>query len=95
MNCAEDYLKFLCRWLLQNCSDDMKFITKRIDQNIVDRLQSVPSCSFERITYDEAVTALYAVNLCPSFSGDTFSIDLIIPNVYCTNRFKIKLLQLN
>ncbi|KAF9606068.1 hypothetical protein IFM89_023091 [Coptis chinensis] len=42
-------------------SDDMKFVTSLIDQTIVDRLQSVVSSSFVRITYAEAVEALTKV----------------------------------
>ncbi|OVA08677.1 Aspartyl/Asparaginyl-tRNA synthetase [Macleaya cordata] len=61
MNCAEDYLKFLCQWVLENCSDDLKFASKRIDKTTIDHLQSVASSSFEKITYTEAVELLQKV----------------------------------
>ncbi|KAE8708102.1 putative Receptor-like protein kinase-related family protein [Hibiscus syriacus] len=39
MKCAEDCFKFLCRWILDNCSQDMKFVSKRIDKTVVHRLE--------------------------------------------------------
>ncbi|KAL5718130.1 asparagine--tRNA ligase [Ranunculus cassubicifolius] len=58
MDCAEDYLKFLCKWILEHCSDDMKFVSKQVDQTIVDRIQSISSNSFQRITYKDALVVL-------------------------------------
>ncbi|KAK6940455.1 Aminoacyl-tRNA synthetase, class II (D/K/N) [Dillenia turbinata] len=58
MNCADDLLKHLCKWVLENCSDDMKFISKRVDRAIVDRLVSMTSTSFEKVSYAEAVDIL-------------------------------------
>ncbi|GMI66352.1 SYNTHETASE C2, ASPARAGINYL-TRNA SYNTHETASE 2, asparaginyl-tRNA synthetase 2 [Hibiscus trionum] len=61
MKCAEDYFKFLCRWILDNCSDDMKFISKRIDKTVADRLEYMASSSYEKISYREAVEILRKV----------------------------------
>ncbi|KAL6209025.1 hypothetical protein ACLB2K_019968 [Fragaria x ananassa] len=61
MNCADEFFKFLCKWVLENCPEDMKFVTERIDKNRVDRLQSVISSSFERISYAEALNVLNKV----------------------------------
>ena len=58
MNCAEAYVKFLCQWLLDNCYDDMEFISQQIDKTCIDRLKMVASTPFERITYSEAVELL-------------------------------------
>ncbi|EEF29324.1 asparagine--tRNA ligase, cytoplasmic 2 [Ricinus communis] len=58
MNCAEDYLKFLCKWVLENCSEDMKFVTKRIDKGRINLLETILSCSYQRITYKEALDVL-------------------------------------
>ncbi|EXB84507.1 Asparagine--tRNA ligase, cytoplasmic 2 [Morus notabilis] len=62
MKCAEDFFKFLCKWVLEKCSSDMQFVLKRIDRTIIDRLQSVISISFERISYTEALDALKKAN---------------------------------
>ncbi|KAK9288597.1 hypothetical protein L1049_017056 [Liquidambar formosana] len=63
MNCADDYLKFLCKWVLEKCSDDMKFVSNRIEKTIVDRLQSMTSNSFEKISYTKAVEDLKVVTV--------------------------------
>ncbi|KAI3854108.1 hypothetical protein MKX03_008873 [Papaver bracteatum] len=61
MNCAEDYLKFLCQWVLDKCSSDLVFASKRIDKEVMERLQLVLSSSFEKITYTHAVKLLQEV----------------------------------
>jgi asparaginyl-tRNA synthetase len=58
MNCAEAYVKFLCKWLLDNCMDDMKFMVEKFDKGAIDRLRMVSSSNFVRITYTEAVSIL-------------------------------------
>ncbi|KAF8034071.1 hypothetical protein BT93_C0372 [Corymbia citriodora subsp. variegata] len=63
MNCAEAYVKFLCKWLLDDCLDDMEFMAKNFDKTCIDRLRMVASTPFERISYTEAVDLLVeAVN---------------------------------
>lgn len=62
MNCAEDFFKFLCKWLLEKCSEDMKFVLKRMDKSSTDRLQSVISTSPVRISYTEALDTLKKVS---------------------------------
>lgn len=61
MDCAGDLLKFTCKWILDNCPDDLKFVSKRIDKAVVDRLQSFVSSSFEKISYADAVEKLKQV----------------------------------
>ncbi|KAK2662602.1 hypothetical protein Ddye_001176 [Dipteronia dyeriana] len=61
MNCAEDYFKFLCKWVVENCPQDMEFVSKRIDKSIIGRLQSIISTSSEKVTYTEAVRVLEKV----------------------------------
>ncbi|KAF5726555.1 hypothetical protein HS088_TW22G00234 [Tripterygium wilfordii] len=61
IKCAEDYLKFICKWVLEDCAEDMHFVSKRIDKMSIDRLQSMISSSFEKISYTEAVDALKKV----------------------------------
>ncbi|KAF7121451.1 hypothetical protein RHSIM_Rhsim13G0052000 [Rhododendron simsii] len=61
MNCADDFLKFVSKWVLENCSEDLKFLSKRVDPAIVDRLQLLTSSSFQRISYAEAVEVLKQV----------------------------------
>ncbi|KAL6000610.1 Viral polyprotein [Asimina triloba] len=61
MNCAEEYLKFLCQQALENCSDDLKLLLKRVAKTTTDHLQSVASSEFERITYTKAIEILMKV----------------------------------
>ncbi|KAJ9697480.1 hypothetical protein PVL29_009342 [Vitis rotundifolia] len=61
MTCAEDFLKFLCKSVLENCMGEINFFSKRFDKTNVDRLQSIISSSFERISYTQAVDALKQV----------------------------------
>lgn len=61
MSCADDLFKFLCKWTLENCYEDMRFVAKRIDKASIDRLQLVISIAVERITYTEAVNSLKKV----------------------------------
>lgn len=61
MNCAEAYVQYLCKWLLEKCSDDVDFIVKHIDKTARERLLLVSSSPFERITYTEAVEKLKTV----------------------------------
>jgi asparaginyl-tRNA synthetase len=61
MNCAEDCVKFLCKWLLENCAEDMEFMSKTFDKTAIDRLHLVASSPFARITYTEAIEILEKV----------------------------------
>ncbi|KAF6139685.1 hypothetical protein GIB67_002490 [Kingdonia uniflora] len=58
MKCAEEYVKFLCQWLLDHCLDDMQFMVKNFDKTAIDRLKLVSSTPFQRISYTEAVKLL-------------------------------------
>ncbi|KAL8138940.1 hypothetical protein V2J09_004941 [Rumex salicifolius] len=61
VNCAIDYLKFLCKWVIDNCNEDLTFVLKRIDRTVIHRLESMNSADFERVSYSQAVDALKQV----------------------------------
>ncbi|KAL8099949.1 hypothetical protein AgCh_032272 [Apium graveolens] len=63
MNCANDLLMFLCTWVLEHCAEDLAFISKRVDNTIVDRLQSLATGSFDKISYAEAINVLKKVTV--------------------------------
>ncbi|KAK9148355.1 hypothetical protein Scep_007112 [Stephania cephalantha] len=50
-NCAEDYIKFLCQSVLENCPEVIKFMAKKVYNTLWDCLKSVATSSFERIIY--------------------------------------------
>lgn len=62
MDLAEDFLKHLTKYALENCMDDLKFMNDMYDKELIDRLEHVQSMDFERITYTQAVDILKASN---------------------------------
>ena len=60
MDLAEDFVKYLIRYALENCSDDLDFLDKMINKSLLERLDFVISNDFIRITYTEAVEILAA-----------------------------------
>jgi len=58
MDLAEDFLKYLIRYALDNCMDDLEFLNNMYDKELIERLKSVVEHKFERLTYTEAVEIL-------------------------------------
>ena len=58
MQCAEDYVRFCCKHLLDNCAEDMAFFSKMIDKKALSRVQSVANSKFARCSYTEAIEIL-------------------------------------
>lgn len=58
MNLAEDFLKYLIRYALDNCTDDLAFLCEMYDKELLTRLNFVVNNSFERITYTSAIDTL-------------------------------------
>lgn len=58
MDLAEDFLKYLIRYALENCKDDLDFLCKMYDKELIDRLNSIVSDDFVRLTYTEGVEIL-------------------------------------
>ena len=58
MDLEEDFIKYCVRWALDNCQDDLAFLNKMIDPELIERLKSVVSTKFERVTYTKAIEIL-------------------------------------
>ena len=58
MELAEDFLKYLFRYALENCADEMNFFGQWVDKTVRETLQGVIESDFERISYTEAVKIL-------------------------------------
>jgi asparaginyl-tRNA synthetase len=58
MNLAEDFLKSLIRYAMENCSEDLEFLRKMYDEELIKRLNFILENNFERITYTTAVEVL-------------------------------------
>jgi asparaginyl-tRNA synthetase len=55
---AEEFLKYIIAYVLDNCAADLEFFNKRIDNSVLQTLELVAASSFEHITYTEAVEIL-------------------------------------
>lgn len=62
MDLAEEFLKFLVRYALDNCMDDLRFLNDMFDKELIERLQFVLDNEFKRLTYTEAIDILLAAN---------------------------------
>jgi asparaginyl-tRNA synthetase len=60
MDLAENMLKYLVRYAIDNCYDDLEFLNKMYDNELLDRLKFVIDNPFERLTYTKAVEILMA-----------------------------------
>ena len=58
MDLAEDFLKYLIGYALENCSEDIAFLAKMYDNELEDRLKFVVENDFVRLTYTEGVKIL-------------------------------------
>jgi asparaginyl-tRNA synthetase len=58
MNLVEDFLKYLVRYALDNCKDDLEFFNKMYDKELLDKLNFVVQNPFKRVAYTEAVEIL-------------------------------------
>jgi asparaginyl-tRNA synthetase len=58
MDLAEDFLKYLIKYALDNCSEDLEFLNSMIDKALLERLRFVLGNRFTRITYTEAIDIL-------------------------------------
>ncbi len=70
MDLAEEFVKYLIRYALEHCSDDLEFLARRLEQEeknkpkdqrsmeLVEKLRFVLDSQFVRITYTEAIDIL-------------------------------------
>ena len=58
MDVAEDFLKYLFRYALEKCTDEMDFFGQWVDKEVRATLEAVVGSKFERLPYTEAITIL-------------------------------------
>jgi asparaginyl-tRNA synthetase len=71
MDLTEEFLKYICNYIMDNCADDLKFLddrdnteqqskpqNERNELRLTERLQFVANNPFKRITYTEAIDVL-------------------------------------
>ena len=62
MDLAEDMLKFVISYVLENCPEEMEFFNNFIDKTLLERLHNVISSDFGRISYTDAIRELEKAN---------------------------------
>ncbi len=55
---AEEFVKYLVQYALDNCMDDLQFLNDKYDDGLIERLRSVLGIDFQRVTYTEAIDIL-------------------------------------
>ncbi len=58
MALAEDMLKYIIRYVLENAPEEMEFFNNFVDKTLLERLNFVANSDFGRVTYTEAVEIL-------------------------------------
>ncbi len=58
MDLAEEFIKYLVKYALDNCMDDITFLNNMFDKDLIERLQGVLKDSFVRLTYTEGIKIL-------------------------------------
>lgn len=62
MDLAEDMIKYIFQYVLDNCPEEMEFFNKFIDTGLLERLNHVITSDFVRITYTNAIKELEKYN---------------------------------
>lgn len=58
MDLAEEFLKYLIKYVMEHCLDDLTFLNNMFDKELLERLQFVLNNDFIRITYTQAIEIL-------------------------------------
>ena len=58
MDLAEDMIKYVINYVLENCKQELEFCNKFIDNGLIERLTTVANSDFARVTYTDAVKEL-------------------------------------
>ncbi|MCD6482250.1 MAG: asparagine--tRNA ligase [Candidatus Izimaplasma sp.] len=74
MDLAEDMVKFIIKYVMEKAPKEMEFFNKFVQKGLLDKLNSVISSSFKRITHKEAIEVLMNAKTkfenTPSFGKD-------------------------
>ncbi len=58
MDLAEAFLKYVFKYVMEQCPDDMEFFNKRIDDSVLATAENIINNEFARVTYTEAIALL-------------------------------------
>jgi len=69
MDLAEEMIKYLVAYLMEECLDDLELFAKFVDKGLMSTLENVASSDYTRLSYEETVEIL-------SKSGKKFEFDI-------------------
>jgi asparaginyl-tRNA synthetase len=55
---AEKFIRYLCRFALEECADDMAFFDRHIENGLIERIRGVADADFTRMEYSDAIDRL-------------------------------------
>ena len=58
MQCAEAYVQYCLKYLVENNMDDLEFFQEKIDPDCINRIKLVMSKKFRRMSYTDAIELL-------------------------------------
>ena len=58
MDTAEDMIKYIIRYVMEQCPQEMDFFNQFVDKGLIERLRGVVDADFAHVTYTEAIKLL-------------------------------------
>lgn len=58
MDVAEAMIKYVISYVLENCKQELEFLNKFVDKELIERLTAVATSDFGRVTYTDAIKML-------------------------------------
>ena len=58
MDIMEDMLKYIVKYVLDNCSDEMTFLDKFVENGLINKLNNLVNSNFVRVTHEEVIKIL-------------------------------------
>lgn len=58
MDLAEEMIKYIIKYVMENCSEEMQFFNSFVDKGLIEKLNNVLNSDFARISYTDAIKEL-------------------------------------
>ncbi len=74
MNIMEDMLKYVVKYVLENCKDEMEFFDKFVEKGLLEKLNKLLTSKFTRVDHEEVIKILKEApnkwEFVPEYGGD-------------------------
>ncbi len=74
MDMEEDFLKYIIKFVLDECPEEIKFLDSFVEKGLKEKLEKIVNSKFARINHKEAIDLLLSSNekweFIPSYEGD-------------------------